>query len=294
MDGIYNILSTRELAAAIWIFLIFLIIFFKTDTRKALISFIKTLFAKWIRRFILSIVIYTLFITFLLSRCSFWDWLYLKDVFVWLITTGFFISINAVDKKSDEFYIKNVLKENIKLIMIVEFFFNTFTFNLVVEILLLPFITIVSLMEYYCTIQKGKEYEMTKKFLSGILTLTGLIICINTVKVVVVSFDKLDYINLLINFLIPIIYLFLFIPFEYFWELYSKYQTLFCRLTISFGNDKKKFKLKYRLCVLKVCGLSVKNVIFFQQAYYNKHYFNMNEDNFYILVEEFYKLKKLK
>lgn len=294
MNGIYNILTTREWAAVIWIVFIFFIILFKSDTRKALISFIKALFEKWIRRFILSIVIYTVFITLLLSRCSFWDWLYLKDVFMWLLTTGFLISINALDRKSDEFYIKNVLKDNIKWIIVVEFFFNTFTFNLVVEILLLPFITIVSLMEYYCTFQNGKEYEMTKKFLSWFLTLIGLIICINTIKVAVVSFDKVNHINLIISFLIPIIYLFLFIPFEYFWDLYSKYQTLFCRLTISFCNDKEKFKMRYRFLVLKCCGLSVKNVLLFQQAYYNKHYFNMNEEKFYSLIDEFYRLKKKK
>ena len=292
MNIIYNMLTTREWATVIWIFLIILFILFKKDIRKALVDLINILFSKWIRGFILSIVIYTVVITFLLSRCSFWDWLYLKDVLIWIITCGFFISINAVDNKSDEFYIKNVLKENIKWIMIVEFFFSTFTFNLMVEILLLPFITIISLLEYYCTFQKGKEYEITKKFLSGVLTLTGFVMLYNTVKVAIINFDKIDYINLFINFFFPIIYLFLFIPFEYFWELFSKYQTLFCRLTISFNNDKKKFKLKYRFLVLKVCGLSVRNVMLFQRAYFNKHYFNMDEEKFNSLVEEFYKLKK--
>lgn len=54
--------------------------------------------------------------------------------------------MNAVSSEADETYIKKILKDNLKFTMILEFFMSTFTFNIWIELAIIPVITIITVM----------------------------------------------------------------------------------------------------------------------------------------------------
>ena len=54
--------------------------------------------------------------------------------------------MNAVSKEADEEYIRKVLKDNLKLTIVLEFIISTFTFNIWVELVIIPITTIIVIM----------------------------------------------------------------------------------------------------------------------------------------------------
>ena len=60
--------------------------------------------------------------------------------------SGLIYCMNAVSSEADERYIQKVLKDNLTLTMILEFFMNTFTFNIWIELAIIPIITIITVM----------------------------------------------------------------------------------------------------------------------------------------------------
>ena len=57
---------------------------------------------------------------------------------VWFVFSGLIYCMNAVSKEADEEYIRKVLKDNLKLTIVLEFIISTFTFNIWVELVIIP------------------------------------------------------------------------------------------------------------------------------------------------------------
>lgn len=56
--------------------------------------------------------------------------------------------------------------------------------------------------------------------------------------------------------MIPIVYLIMIIPLEYFFELYAKYEVLFVRMTFKEEKDKS-VRLHHGIATFRACGLSI-------------------------------------
>lgn len=69
--------------------------------------------------------------------------------------------------------------------------------------------------------------------------MAGFWILYGTIKGGMIKYKELNVINTLVSFMIPIVYLILIIPLEYAFELYSKYESLFLRMTLKEVKDKK-------------------------------------------------------
>ncbi len=151
--------------------------------------------------------------------------------------------------------LEKVLKDNLKLTAILEFIISTFTFNIWVELVIIPITTIIVIMNVIA--ERKEEYEKVHKLLDIVLAVAGFWILYETIKIGIHEYKELDALNTFISFMIPIVYLILIIPLEYILELYSKYELLFVRMSFKEEKDKKKFKRRHRWLVIKVCKLSV-------------------------------------
>ena len=197
--------------------------------------------------------------------------------------------MNAVSSEADEKYIQKVLKDNLKLIMILEFFMSTFTFNIWIELAIIPIITIFTVMNVIA--ERKAEYKNVHKLLDFVLAIAGFWILYATIKVGIIEYKELNVINTLVSFMIPIVYLVLIIPLEYALELYSKYELLFLRMTFKEEKDKKT-KIRHRVAVLCSCRISVRRVLLFQREYMGRMYVRMKDDEFKKLIQEFRKACK--
>lgn len=279
-----SILSTREWATLIWGCIFMLYVLCHREIRKSLWNVIAIFFDKKLRILWEIILLYVLTITMVFCYLPIWENIYIKDIIIWFLFSGLIYCMNAVSSEADETYIKKILKDNLKFTMILEFFMSTFTFNIWIELAIIPVITIITVMNVIA--EKKEEYKSVHKLLDSILAIAGFWIFYETIKIGINEYKQLNIINTLVSFMIPIVYLILIIPLEYILELYSKYEVLFLRMTFKEEKDKR-IRLHHRTAIFRECNFSVRKILLFQREYMIQMYALMKEDEFNQLMQKF-------
>lgn len=278
------ILSTRELATLIWGCIFMLYVLCHREIRKSLWNVIVIFLDKKLRILWEIILLYVLTITMVFCYLPIWENIYIKDIIIWFLFSGLIYCMNAVSSEADETYIKKILKDNLKFTMILEFFMSTFTFNIWIELAIIPVITIITVMNVIA--ERKEEYKSVHKLLDSVLAIAGFWIFYETIKIGINEYKQLNIINTLLSFMIPIVYLILIIPLEYLLELYSKYEVLFLRMTFKEEKDKR-IRLHHRIAILYECNFSVRKILLFQREYMIQMYALMKEDEFNQLMQKF-------
>ena len=279
-----SILSTREWATLIWGCIFMLYVLCHREIRKSLWNVIVIFFDKKLRILWEIILLYVLTITIVFCYLPIWENIYIKDIIIWFLFSGLIYCMNAVSSEADETYIKKILKDNLKFTMILEFFMSTFTFNIWIELAIIPVITIITVMNVIA--ERNEEYKSVHKLLDSVLAIAGFWIFYETIKIGINEYKQLNIINTLVSFMIPIVYLILIIPLEYLLELYSKYEVLFLRMTFKEEKDKR-IRLHHRIAVFRVCNFSIRKILLFQREYMIQMYALMKEDEFNQLMQKF-------
>lgn len=279
-----SILSTREWATLIWGCIFMLYVLCHSEIRKSLWNVIVIFFDKKLRILWEIILLYVLTITMVFCYLPIWENIYIKDIIIWFLFSGLIYCMNAVSSEADETYIKKILKDNLKFTMILEFFMSTFTFNIWIELAIIPVITIITVMNVIA--ERKEEYKSVHKLLDSILAIAGFWIFYETIKIGINEYKQLNIINTLVSFMIPIVYLILIVPLEYILELYSKYEVLFLRMTFKEEKDKR-IRLHHRTAIFRECNFSVRKILLFQREYMIQMYALMKEDEFNQLMQKF-------
>ena len=278
------ILSTREWATLIWGCIFMLYVLCHREKRKSLWNVIVMFFDKKLMILWEIILLYVLTITIVFCYLPIWENIYIKDIVIWFLFSGLIYCMNAVSSEADETYIKKILKDNLKFTMILEFFMSAFTFNIWIELAIIPVITIITVMNVIA--ERKEEYKSVHKLLDSVLAIAGFWIFYETIKIGINEYKQLNIINTLVSFMIPIAYLILIIPLEYALELYSKYELLFLRMTFNEEKDKK-IKIGHRVAIICSCRISVRRVLLFQREYMGMMYVKMKDNEFEKLIREF-------
>ena len=279
-----SILSTREWATIIWILILSVYVLINKKTRYSALDVIKILFGKNLIKIWIITSLYVILITLLFSKTSIWDNCYIKDIIIWYITSGVIFCFNAASRESDEQYIWKVLKDNLKFTIVIEFFYSTFTFSFWIELLIIPVITFLAMIDAYANTRE--EYKVVHKFMQVVLAIISIWFFFETFKLGLKEYKELNILNAFVSFMIPIVYFILILPLEYLIELYSKYEILFIRISFK-NNMDKKIARKRKFVIIRECGLSVRDVLLFQKKYCSKMYVKMSDDEFTSLINKF-------
>lgn len=279
-----TIFSAREWATIIWLLIFSIFLMFQKEVRKGIKELLKIFFEKKLRILWEIILLYVLMITVIFYKMPIWDNIYIKDIIIWLIFSGLVICMNAASNEADEKYIKKIIKDNLKLTIILEFIMSTFTFDIWVELVIIPVITMITVMNVIA--ERKEESRAVHKLLDFVLVVAGFWILYETIKIGINEYKELNMLNTLVSFMIPIVYLIMIMPLVYMLEVYSKYEVLFIRMT--FKEEKnKKVKRKHRFSVIRICKFSVRRILLFQRVYLGKMYIGMKDEEFEQLMNEF-------
>ncbi|GEK88632.1 hypothetical protein SAMN04488100_12311 [Alkalibacterium putridalgicola] len=279
-----NLFSSREVASIIWLIILCVFVFLIPKIRSSALKLLKISVNKQIITLVVIIIFYSSFWIIVASQYSFWNWKYLKEVIFWIVFSGIPMCFGAIIIKNDDHYFANILKSNLKFIVILEFLLSTFTFHIIIELILVPSITFLVLLDTVAGLKE--EYSIIKKITSIAITFIGLTVLVLTMKNAFANYTDMGSIDLLITFSIPIVLALLFIPISYSYALYSKYQELF--IIMKFKEPKnKKIRMLHRWETVKVCKLSYRRVTVFRRTVVKRMYKNMSKEEFYEIIESF-------
>lgn len=250
-----NIFNNREIAIAIWLLVIFIFILVKKNIRKSFLNVISTFFKMKILFPIFLMVTYTAGIVIVLYLLRFWKTSLLKDSIVWFCSTGIVMGFNLVTSTEDENLFRKIIINNIKIVMIIEFILNTYTFSLVGELAFIPFVTSIIILEVVA--RTYKKCISVSKLMHGLQIIIGIFILIYAISNAVSDYKNFGSLDTLRSFLLAPILAISVSPFIYFLVLFATYELLFVRLDLGCEKSKKLKNYAKRKIIL-YCLLSLK------------------------------------
>ena len=158
-----------------------------------------------------------------------------------------------------------MVKDNLKLIVILEFITTLYSFGLVIELILIPFLLLIAMVSGY--VEVYKEHKQVKTIVDNLLSTFGICVLVYAIYKTISDLNNFTTITNLTTFLLPPILTFLFIPFFYLFALVVSYETLFVRLNffIKDKNDCKYAKWK----ILSSFHLRLRRLNMFSKEYYD-------------------------
>jgi len=250
-----DIFTNREISTGIWliILIIFMLIIARSRIKNLLKSFFhyKILLPIFIMLLCLSSVIYILFIL------RFWNLDLLKDSIIWFFFIGMLMLFKYSTSNDRENFLKEIILDNIRLLIIFEFIVNIYSFPIYIEIFLVPLISFILLLGVVAN--RNPKYIRVSKLLNIIQIIIGLVVLGYSIIRVILDFEKFATLETLNDFLLaPILTLFI-IPFIYFFILYINYENIFIRLELGQRKDKK-LKRYTKIRIIKFCNFKISKV----------------------------------
>ena len=250
MDVSQTVFNNREIAIGFWAIVSIIVLLSMKSVRKPLKTTIRLLRRK---EFVVFYIVFTGFLGLVLAmlkRVDLWDISLLKDTVFWVLFVELPVFVKTIKNTNDSRFFGRLIKENIALSVLIEFFVGFWTFSLWVELILVPLTLFFSLI--YAMSEREKEYQPIKKFFDRLAVLWGLIILLNAIQHFFRAPDQFINPGTLKSFLLPIVLLFLNLPVVYGLALYNNYEQIFVCL-----NRRSLEKVKLKLIILRFVGINL-------------------------------------
>ena len=278
MERLFDVLSTREVALLSWILFGICAMMFKKDLRNGLGQIIKILFSKQIGTILVMLTLYVCLLLTILYKVKLWDISLFKDTIFWYCTSAI-VLLFSVNKAKDNAFFKIIVSENLKWAIILEFIINFYTFSLMAELIIIPVITFLLLLQAFAS--RDEKNIQVSKLLEYITGSIGLILFAYAIYITFIHYEIVFTIHNLFSFMLPPILTILLIPFLYVLAVYMNYELLFIRIDFLTNDDEKRNKLKRAIIFAANLNLNYIKAI---DSKLNK--FDLyHEDNFTLLYE---------
>ncbi len=240
---ILNIFNNRELATLTWIILFLGFCLWQPQIRRAMKDVVKAFFQKPI------IICLTLFVLYVFSICSvlhmidLWSFFNLKTTLFWFFGSGTVAIMNAQKATKDTNLFGQLLKDQLSILIIMEFIANFYSFSYWIELLILPVIAYLAMAMAY---SEGKnEYKTVHNLLSWVLALYGLFLFSHGIYRAIHHYqDIINQPQMVELILVPVLSIAT-LPFVYFLALFMTYENLFIRIRF-WTKDETLAKLAKR------------------------------------------------
>lgn len=238
-------LSTREFSILIWSIIIIAAIIIFGNSQKQILGVIKAFFARKLVYFYIVIGGYMFLMIQILNKTIFWETYLFKDFTIWLF--GFamvsFFNSNKINTNSE---LKKRFLEIFSATIIIDFVINFFTFNLVWELIIIPVVSFIAILQYFAEINKEKiGYEKVSGFLKWVLTIIGFSLLSYVIHKLYNNYNEILKVNNLKSFLLPVILSVLYFPILLLFASIMKYENIFNEINrYSFLENNRKLKIK--------------------------------------------------
>ncbi len=255
MNELFN---NREIASGVWLLGLVVAVAAKSpDVRESFKQVLKVA-RNW--KIVVSLVLlaaYTALCVALLYCCRLWSSSMLKDTVYWFFLSGIVLHANVLTESDYKKCYRKAIKGCVAAIVLLEFLVNFYTFPLLLEFILVPFLALIAMGAVYA---EGKpEHAVSKKFFDGILMFFGTIVLIYAVRRAYLSYTELLRLDSVRGLLLPVELTLLFLPFLYVSKLISEYEFLFARLSWFLEHDKELLShMKAR--ILRTCHINLGRV----------------------------------
>lgn len=250
-----ELFNNREEASIVWILAFLIWCILREDTRGAVHGVLKALFQAKIIMVWATMILYVCILILLFSTIGLWQTDLIKDTVIWSLGTAFVYLLNMHQITKSEDYFKTILFDNLKLVLVLEFIVNFYTFSFGVEILLIPIIFILVGMSVVAG--TDSEYQPVKKIVDFIMAAFGIALLINASNSLLNEFSDFATSDNFRAFILPIAFTFAYLPFLYVWALIMSFENLFVHIDIRLKQRDSKLAGYLKRKILILCHLNL-------------------------------------
>jgi hypothetical protein len=235
-------LNSREIAILIWAAIGLVACLFSKNIRRALAGVVRAFFQRQIITVVSLLYIYLALEVGFLQIIGLWNWDQLKNALVLSVAVGF-VSILQLNKIGDnpKFY-RQWIVDNIQIVAIIEFVAVFYTFPLIVELILIPILTLIGGM--IAVGERNENHKPVVNLLNSLLAIFGLFLIGHALYAIIAYPASFWTSQTLRDLYTPIVLSFLLLPFIQVIHLYSAYERVFVLLKINMpdGNLRRYAK----------------------------------------------------
>jgi len=209
----------------------------KASFRKSLWGVVRAFFCRPILSTVCVMALCSTASVILLAAVGVWRISLLKDTIVWFCASAMAMAMRLLTSKAEDDIFWKVIAENFRVVILLEFLVNTYTFSLPAELVLMPSITLIVVLSEFASAYK--QHAQVARFTQGIPAFVGFaILGIAGVRAVsdlttLGSVESLRSVSLA-----PLLSL-LFIPCLYALVLTARYNEVFGRLNLGGEKDPR-------------------------------------------------------
>ncbi len=243
-------LTNRELASVI-IVAVFIGMFALTPQLRrhvgsSFIDMLRMFFVWKIQLLLFLYFAYALALVFVARKLGAWEWGLLKDTLIIVIFIGVPL-LFSIDKVKDRTkFVREVARDVAGVSALVIFYLNLGSLPLWGELLLQPFIILLSVVAVVAHYQP--EHRAVGKLAETVLGIIGFSLLAYTTKLVISTWNGDTLSNAIASFTLSVWLPIALIPFVYIFVFIMLSETILTTLT--FVNDKKKPKLRVRIACI--------------------------------------------
>lgn len=264
-----ELLNNREIAFAIWFSLLVMWLLSNKEIRSAFGSVLDCFSKKVIIIPFSLLVLHTLASVWLLSEMGIWDLSQAKNSVFWFFSVAA-VSLFRLNKIADDpHYFKNAIKDNLKIIVLLQFLVSFYTFNIFVELIFVPFMALLGGL--LAVSQKDEKHLLVHGMLNKLIEILGLAVIVYAAYRMVSDFQEFAQFQTFLDLAVPISLSILLLPLIYLFHVYMVYELVFVGIQFSVKDEKvrayakRSAILKYKLNVLTLRrwadALSRENVV---------------------------------
>ncbi len=283
-DNYMGLFNAREMALIIWLLIFFVWAILKKKIRDSFSNVGKAFFKKKVLFIFIVIIIYVGSVVFSLAKIGIWQTTLIKDTIIWFSGTAFILMMNANKAAQEKRYFKKLLEDNLKLNLIVEFIMNLYSFNLLIELILVPFLFVIIAMSAYVEIKK--DYLAVKKMTNFILSIISIFIIMYAFIKIIGDFRGFLSSENMRAFVLPPLLTFAYIPFLYIFALLITYENIFFRIAY-FIKDSKSLSKNVKWKIFRLCHLNLNIQNRFSGYIFSKIVINSNEEDINKIIKKF-------
>lgn len=248
--SIQTTFNNREIATGIWLLIAFILCLFLHKVRSGIRDIAKTFLQTKLLILFGSLAANIAVLCWLFSGVDLWTSDQLTPTVLWFFFSGAVLTGRIVSMKESQKYFKNLLTDSIKVFAIVEFLIASYSFGLLAELVLVPFMAFAGLMIGFSAIEKG--YASVKVLFEWIAFTVVTVILWKSVGSIWDQPEAFLTTQTGRNFLFPALLSIGSIPFLYIWYCYSHIEQARIQIDCkTFQSDalkryaKKRFYFKF-------------------------------------------------
>jgi hypothetical protein len=247
--------SNRDIALGVWSLIMVVGVSFIKGIGESIVHLAKAFFQRQILISFISMLVYVSFIVCVLYLAGFWDVSQLKDTIYWTFGVAFTALVN-ISKFKEASHFRELIISALKWTILVEFVVGFYTFGLITELILLPSITFLFLLQIVA--KQKEEHQQVANATQYVINAIGFVLLAAVCYKTVHSFQELPTLVNLKSLLLTSILTILYLPYIYCLALYCQYEVLFVRIT--FLTNKENLQKALKSNILRVANLNINSV----------------------------------